>query len=235
MTIVVGLVTEGPNDRIVIRAVTDGILQRSNPNRTVIYRQIQPPADRTSGGGEQGGWSEVRKWCVRNTPKIRDVTVFGPSLTADTPCDVLIIQLDGDCLEEYERFGEALPPGPWSGSFRASYGENLLTAWLWLNSDTPDPNSRHVLLVPVWAPETWLAAALNPNWDAPEEEDPVPELVRNRPDLEASNRPGHLRRRRVQGKYLQLSDTLVANLDIVRERCNQLDRYCQRVENFAAG
>ncbi len=232
MTFVIGLVTEGPNDRIVIKAVTDEVVKKLNPNPGVMYRQIQPPADRTTGGGELGGWNEVRKWCNRNPPDVRDVMVFRPSLTADPPCEVLIVQLDGDCLDEYQRFGDPLPAGPWSGRFRATYVEDLLTSWLWPNSDVPNPNSRHVLLVPVWAPETWLAAALNPAWDEPEEEDPVPELIRIRPDLEAANRPGQLRRKRVRNKYAELAESLAENLDIVRDRCNQLDRYCDRLENI---
>ena len=55
MTFVIGLVTEGPNDRIVIKAVTDEVVKKLNPNPGVMYRQIQPPADRTTGGGELGG------------------------------------------------------------------------------------------------------------------------------------------------------------------------------------
>ena len=234
MTLVIGLVTEGPNDRVVISAVTGQVISRCLPGKGLLFRQIQPASDQTSSGGEPGGWSEVRKWCMRTPPKDREILVFGPSLTGEPACDVLVVQLDGDCLGEYERVGSPLPPPPWTSAIRSSYVCSLLSGWLWPDGDRPKGDERTVLLIPVWSPETWLAAALDEDWQDPEERDPVERLIALRPDFEHGGRSGYLRKRGMRARYQQLSDVLVANIEAVRARCEQLDQYCSLLESLAS-
>ena len=231
MTLTVGLVTEGPNDRIVLKAVADAVSRSVAPHRQINYRPIQPTPDATGGGG-QGGWTEVRKWCLRNDETERQLLVFSPSLTGNPACDVLIVQLDGDVLDRYGAHGPPAPPRPWTASVRSTYAEGLLSFWLWQSATPIAVPASYLLVVPVWAPETWLAAALDAGWPDPEEDDPVPKLIANRPDLEDPKRRGRLRKIRMLYPYKALSKELVANLATVRGRCRQLEKFCNSIETI---
>lgn len=128
----------------------------------------------------------------------------------------------------------ALPAPHWAGSFRATYCEALLRLWLRLDALSAPDDTRHLLVIPVWAPETWLVAALDARWPEPEEQDPVPHLIRLRPAIEHQGRPGRLTKRgSVAGHYEVLARLLADNLHAVRQRCLQLDRFCLRLERLA--
>jgi len=230
MSFVFGLVTEGYNDQTVIRAVIEKLASQQTSEVTVVYRQVQPPRiDATSSGS--GGWTEVRKWCLRNQEQDRQRLIFSRSLTGEPACNALIVQLDGDCLHEYAAVSGApiLQEEPWPAAYRAGYVERLLKSWLWPAGQV---DKRCVLVVPVQSMETWLAAALDLRWHQPENDDPVPKLIALKPDMEDKSRPGRLRKKRIKKQYKNMAQSLVFNIQSVRRRCRQFDYFCVYIESI---
>ena len=80
----IGLICEGPTDRIVLRTIINHISQEEND-----FRLIQPEPDCLGRYGN--GWKGVWKWCEKNKKII-------PHLLNDiVPCiDALVIHMDGD-------------------------------------------------------------------------------------------------------------------------------------------
>ncbi|MCI5126704.1 MAG: hypothetical protein D3925_20055 [Candidatus Electrothrix sp. AR5] len=146
----IGVVCEGPTDRIIIEAILDSCMD------DYIPVSIQPP--HTAVGGDAGihgaGWKGIRTWCQQEAAGGK----FNGILRN---IDILIIQVDADV--QYESDAEVnrpVPcPPPESG---ADTVRKLLLDWLALDL-LP---ARAVFCVPAAASETWALAALFP--DAPE-------------------------------------------------------------------
>lgn len=233
----VGLVVEGLSDYRVFQPLIRETVAEAAPNCAVQFRFLQPKPDATSSGYTPGGWTLVYKWCQRNPPNIRSSFIFQEVIAGTPACDLLVAHLDADVLQEYaSKASVPLPGTPWSSSKRATFAESVLGEWLWsgaapLHTEFPD---RHIPVIAVWATETWLVAALDSSLGEPEEVDPVPLLINLKPDLEDNRRPGRLKKSSVATVYDSLALNLIQDLDRVRSVCNQLEKFCSKVEGYLA-
>ena len=87
MSIVIGIVSEGQTDYLVLKKVIDKITGDNNQ-----YRHLQPETDMTGRFGN--GWKGVWKWC-REMPPL-DVLMDG----IQPRIDIIIIQMDGDVIRK---------------------------------------------------------------------------------------------------------------------------------------
>ena len=189
MHLVVGIVAEGATDIVVIEEYLSAWLTKHDDSIVLEVRPVQPSIDATSGRFGDGGWTLVKAWCEDNPAALRTMELFSPLFEGERPLDFLIVQLDGDRVEDYTKFYpditiEANP----DASARGAIIEEVLGRWLWSSvpQRTADPNqSRHCLVATVRALETWLVAGLNPSVLEPEEiEDPELELMTIEPGLD---------------------------------------------------
>ena len=80
-----GLVSEGPNDHVVIRHVLAGFYDAPD----VVLNPLQPVTDRTGGLQTPGGWVEVLRFCASG--RFEEAFQFNQDL---------IVQIDTDVCEE---------------------------------------------------------------------------------------------------------------------------------------
>lgn len=168
----IGLVVEGPTDYIMIKALLKRSLEFSHPDISLVFVDLQPSSDRTSGSPE-GGWQMVYKWCERNDPEFRKVQYFGPGLFAGVEnskqCDLIVIQMDADICTAISGGGysDIIPKDLISVQGRGKYIASVIDGWLW-----PAPymsDSFHIAAPAVEVTETWLIAGLGNH--------PEPELI----------------------------------------------------------
>ena len=186
--LVVGIVAEGPTDVVVITEYLYAWLARHDNAPTLEVRPVQPEQDATSGLFGDGGWTLVKTWCENNPAVVRALSLFQPLFEGERPLDILIVQLDGDRIEEYSRFyPDIMVPANANATTRGSIVEEVLERWLWGGSSgrNVDPNQgSHYLVAAVRATETWIAAGLDPSLVEPEEiAEPEFELMRLAPEL----------------------------------------------------
>lgn len=231
MTVIrIGMVAEGKNDFAVLCPVVEKIVKDIDASLGVEFVFYQPELDATSGRYKRGGWSKVYAWCLKNTDTVRAVDVFGGGMFAATnPCDLLIVQLDADVIDEFAKKapGVVLPPKPYVASQKSSFVEAVLCEWLWpANSAASDPHAGkiHPLAI-VQAIETWLVAAAIPGIADPEEADPVPLIISVDPTLEDPAAPGVLLKTNVTAQYEAIAATLTARIPDVRLLCPQFEKF----------
>jgi len=166
----VGIVCEGPADRVVIEAVLDALLDD--------YKELplQPPEGHVGGdaGPLGGGWGGVQRWCEQEArgAKLADL---------QARADLLVIQVDADVASEstIDRARSCPPPAASADEVRA-----LILEWL----GVPGPPDQVVFCVPSMASETWALVALLPGHEANVPCDPAPDegqCVEYRADIKA--------------------------------------------------
>ena len=84
---VIGIVSEGPTDHMVLKAVVDKITGEQNR-----YLPLQPEPDMLGRYGN--GWKGVWKWCKETVP----LEILMDEL--DPQMDIVIIQMDGDVVRK---------------------------------------------------------------------------------------------------------------------------------------
>ncbi|MGD9738967.1 MAG: hypothetical protein AB7O56_03335 [Bauldia sp.] len=161
---VVGVVSEGPTDFVVLQYILSTFAQFRGDE--IELRRIQPHIDATSGRRSEGGWTQVYQWCVRNPPPARAFLFQSGSLFegGDDPLDFLIVHMDTDIAEHilYGRY-----PLPQQGAQahnlssnvgRGAFVNDTIALWLDLSNDG---NAARCLPAPaVECAETWLVAGL---------------------------------------------------------------------------
>ena len=135
MNLVVGIVAEGSTDIAVLGEYLSAWVAR-HESVTLEVRPVQPTIDATSGEAGDGGWGAVKTWCEQHSPGFRALDLFSPLLEGEQPLDALIVQLDGDIVEEYTRFYPdiTLSNAP-DAHERAQVVELVLERWLWGSSE----------------------------------------------------------------------------------------------------
>lgn len=161
---VVGVVVEGTNDYPVFQAFLDQHLPDSF-SRPVVLKEIQPLQDATSGNYSGGGWHRVVGWCVANKASAIE-TFFTPIEEADSPCDLILIQIDGDAMEQCGTHAATpCPAMPCAIDERLSALEGFVLEWL---EPTADRAAQILFAFPTMSSEAWLMAGLKPherNWE----------------------------------------------------------------------
>ena len=176
MNLVIGIVAEGSTDIAVLEEYLSAWVAR-HASVTLEVRPVQPTIDATSGEAGDGGWGAVKTWCEQHSPGFRALDLFSSLLEGEQPLDALIVQLDGDIVEEYRRFYPdiTLSNAP-DAHERAQVVELVLERWLWGSSErrTADrTQGSHCLVATIRALEAWLVAGLDLAIAEPEQiEDP---------------------------------------------------------------
>lgn len=155
----VGLVVEGTNDYPILESLIEHALPACFP-RPISIKHLQPVADATSGVYGGGGWGRVVGWCLDNKSDNIE-THFSPIEDGDIPCDLIVIQLDGDAMEPCaEHASTACPPPPCTIEDRLATLESFVLEWL----DPEATRSGQICVAfPTMHSEAWLMAALSPN------------------------------------------------------------------------
>lgn len=87
MSKVIGIVSEGPTDYLVLKSVIDKITGEENK-----YLALQPEADMMGRYGN--GWKGVWKWCKETAPLDVIMDSIQPRI------DIVVIQMDGDVFRK---------------------------------------------------------------------------------------------------------------------------------------
>lgn len=186
MSFVIGLIAEGPTDAVVLEPLIKRAVGARAQGLDVEIVPVQP-GDVTSGGSEEGGWLQVKAWCLRNGAAQRRALYFEPLFEGFGPrCHALLVQLDADLLHLVPDLArrEGVPaPAELTPEARGETIRALLTRWLWPEEGARLDEPRTVRLAAVWSTETWLVAALDPALATPEAVDPNPLLLKVSPGL----------------------------------------------------
>lgn len=156
---VVGVVAEGTNDYPVLGALLEKHLP-DHFSRPIKVKHVQPFVDATSGRYSGGGWPRVVAWCLANRSSNIE-TFFAPVEEDDPPCDLILVQLDGDAMEGCSSHATtACPTLPCSVDDRLNTLEAFLIEWL-----EPEPQrfDQIVFTLPTMCTESWLMAGLKPD------------------------------------------------------------------------
>lgn len=87
MSKVIGIVSEGPTDYLVLKTIIDKITGEENR-----YLHLQPEADMMGRYGN--GWKGVWKWCKETAPLDVIMDSIQPRV------DIIVIQMDGDVVRK---------------------------------------------------------------------------------------------------------------------------------------
>lgn len=163
---VVGLIVEGVLDFPVLSRFIEAELPVQFP-RPVKFIHLQPQPDATQTGRYSGGgWRRVVGWCTGNSGT-RVESFFSPIEEGDQPCDLILIHLDGDALQQCAQHSAvSADPEPVPADERVNTLERVVVDLL------KPPDSRvgqFVFAFPTMHTEAWLLAALRPDalsWEA---------------------------------------------------------------------
>lgn len=229
----VGLVTEGPTDQIVIRTLLAKYFDDLPPNQGIVFVDLQPTRDLTSGSIE-GGWELVYAWCLRNPPEIRHSQYFESGLFDDGMdtglCDLIVVHLDSDiCSKVAKKVKSRSDPGSnASAQERGEFVEAVIRDWLWPNGEHSD--DRHIPAPAVESIETWLLAGLGTH-DAPEEiQDPGLTLVYVDHTVRGKVPPDKAKRiKKTPRRYQLMSERAALNVNSVVDKCRWFKTLVNRV------
>ena len=237
---IVGIVAEGPTDVVILEEYLSERLKSGGVSVPLEIRPLQPAVDATSGTFEDGGWTWVKTWCRNNPPEHRAVDLFQPLFEGDRPLDVLLVQVDGDVVDEYAKPYPHIPvPMNPDASTRGQIVEAILEEWLWGGSQRRghDPDaSKHCLVATVRTSETWIVAGMDRSIQNPEELDPEVELMRIAPPgLRIRTRRGRRRLVKKPDVWRMLVQQTLEQLPHIASVCPHCEKFLQCVEVLAKG
>ncbi len=146
----IGLVTEGPTDRMLIK---DLISNKLFPGKH-RYLILQPEESETIGFGTYGGgWKGVLGWCSALTRDFNQLATYFDKITPKL--DILIIHIDADVARE-EEINCAMPCPP------AKDTCNTLTKQIMTWLGNPKHHEKLVICIPSDNMEAWILAAFDP-------------------------------------------------------------------------
>ena len=192
-------------------------------------RPVQPELDATSSQFGDGGWTRVKTWCEDNSAGLRSLGLFSSLFEGERPLDFLIVQLDGDRIDEYTAFyPDIVVPINADAHARGAIVEEVLHRWLWNTAQrraADGDQGRHCLVASIRSTEAWLVAGLDPSIPQPEEiEYPEIELMRVEPGLDT---------KRVAG-VVRLKKNVRAWRQLARKTCVALPHICAACTHFGA-
>lgn len=154
---VIGLVVEGLNDYPAMEAFASNIL-RPSVAEPILFRLLQPETDATTGKMGDGGWSRVVGWCKKYSGE--KLQTFFTSVTEDEPaCDAIIVQIDGDALEECAAHSNVSFEADASIAERTAALSKMIDEWL----NAPERLKDQVAhALPHLHTESWIMAGIQP-------------------------------------------------------------------------
>ncbi|ELX11844.1 hypothetical protein Jab_1c04320 [Janthinobacterium sp. HH01] len=170
----IGVVAEGPSDRIAIENLLRAYFRHKNIKKSELsFKSVQPYVDNTSKSGfSEGGWLWVYKWCVANPIEERESKYFSAGLFADDmdefSCSALLVHMDADICEEIRDLTDLKPvPTKEDGAqMRGDFISGTLNQWLWPTGPVID--ARYIVAPAVESIEAWLVAGLSAEDHEPE-------------------------------------------------------------------
>lgn len=215
----VGLVCEGPTDRIVINSAAAALLG----DRDFLLRQLQPE-DSLAFGPTGTGWAGVYRWCLQAAEQ------SGGSLGANALFDfydVLILHIDVDVADGTYESGNIVtsrvdlpcPPQPCPPpSDSADLLRDVVLGWIGEAAIPP----HAVFCTPSKSTEAWVLAALFPT-------DPV--LVSGMlecyptPANLIASKPIDVRFKKTVKSYQERAGDISRNWARVRRFCSEAERF----------
>lgn len=163
----IGLICEGPTDVVAIKCLLGETLRRDGVEAD--FRELQPTPDRTRKNPE-AGWGNVEAWLQERTLADRlEEHIFGgifaDDLATDNRCDILLLQIDGDNLDDqpFRTFNqnryELELSSPSDPSERFDEIATVLSKWGMLDGGTDAERRLHLLAPAIENTETWCLAA----------------------------------------------------------------------------
>jgi hypothetical protein len=236
MSFVIGLIAEGPTDAVVLEPLIKRALGVGPQGIDVELVKVQP-ADATSGGSGEGGWLQVKAWCLRNGAAPRRALYFEPLFEGFGPrCNALLVQLDADLLHLVPDIAskEGVPtPKELTPESRAETIRAILTRWLWPEGGERLDNDRTVRLAAVWSTETWLVAALDPALATPEAVDPNPLLLEHSPGLALREGSTKLKKSEKRWRRICARAKVAEQTGSILQRCPSLRRAMTELAELA--
>lgn len=212
------LVCEGETDIYVFQALSK---HYSNTNIELKIILLAPQQDATSGTYPSFGYGSVLNWCESNKNKINLLIDFqgASALLLQMDTDIAM-QVNSSCMLQNK-------------SARQCCEEKINQKF----DTTKEPEKCHYIL-PTESTETWLLAsytnfsALNNSCKLLVNFEHVADTVDLLIDL-GFPRKGRKLRKTPAKSYIKHSKQLVDNIVIAKSRCDELDRLCQLLDNYA--
>ncbi len=228
MSKVIGIVSEGPTDYLVLRLVIDKITGEENR-----YLPLQPETDMMGRYGN--GWKGVWKWCKETAPLDVIMDSIQPRI------DIVVIQMDGDvirkekevhCLCESTACGEKgkkfplycensvvgmcpieIPCHSHSSEIEdvIKHGKQVLDETINMSD-----KSRVVVTIPCDSTDTWIIAAYNDFENVEKIEDPWRSIIAKRKYYHDVRVRGE---KKSISTYSVFAKHIVDNWDLVTGKC----------------
>lgn len=226
MAIKVGVIAEGPTDMIVFESFFGAHIKALGHDVEFFWVQ---PADATSSSG----YTEVMKWCKRNSPEIRALLLEGGLFEGDLSeplYDILAVHIDADSAKRIARVEKDKKTKIKRPLERGDYVEDKLISWLWPGIKRPN-TAGHIIAPATDAIEAWLVCALV--------SDPDAESITNLPYALcqavinsglASVTPQNNFIQKTQVNYRQISSHGSGNYRFVYDHCIYFQSACKQFE-----
>lgn len=201
----VAIVAEGPSDLILL----ERLVREIHPSSEVV--RVQPEATLGSFGS---GWTGVRAWCNEFRDSLEDFL----TLDDERPIDRLIVHVDCSMAHNVN----AQRPCPPASTTADALRDVVLRDWLQLQAQP----EWLILATPSTSTDTWLAAAIDPEFD-----EHLECVAADR--IEGRLIARRVFRRKTNGRvakpprlYDAAVGDVVARLGELRSRCSEADRLC---------
>ena len=150
------LVTEGKTDQIVLSTLLSQVFSSCNDSD---FKNVQPSDNTSNDINSEGGWWQVRKWCLKKPPALRRALFSGGLFATSPPYKALIIHLDGDLCDKAEfKNTHTLDEANFNLQQAAGRGQYLAAVLhSWLQTEAKEPI---IFVLAIEAIETWLLAGL---------------------------------------------------------------------------
>lgn len=228
MSKVIGIVSEGPTDYLVLKSVIDKISGEENR-----YLSLQPETDMMGRYGN--GWKGVWKWCKETAPLDVIMDSIQPRI------DIIVIQMDGDvirkekevhclcestaCAEKGKEFplyceqavtGRCpieIPCNSHSDEIDdiMNHGKEVLDETM----NMPD-KSRIIVTIPCDSTDAWVVAAYDDLENVEKIEDPWRNIIAKRKYYHDVRVRGD---KKSINTYSVFAEHLVDNWDLVTDKC----------------
>lgn len=231
---VIGIISEGPTDQMVLKTAINTITGENN-----TYRMIQP--EQNMQGEFGNGWKGVYRWCEKNAGLI-------PALFTDISpgMDLLIIQMDGDVARKEKEVhcfcdnalceitGQQSPlecellkrsqcpielPCIEHENAPDGYRQCLDTLIHRLLKERTE-NNRIIITIPCDSTDAWIVAAFDDRDDIETIEDPWKNIISAKKDYHGIRVPGHNKSAAV---YRRFMPRLSEQWHQVKEKCKSAE------------
>ncbi len=238
MSKVIGIVSEGPTDYLVLKAVIDKITGECNR-----YLSLQPERDMIGRFGN--GWKGVWRWCKETESVNMLMKEVQPQM------DAIVIQMDGDVIRKEkeahclcdsttcENKGKVfplycdnyatecpviIPCESHENGIKAmmEHGEELLKSAL-----NAGEMSQIVITIPCDSTDAWVVAAYDGMDDIETREDPWKTIIAKKKDYHGIRVRGDKKNVRT---YAAFSDMVAERWDKVTQICSSAKRLDQEVK-----